>query len=88
MNREEKPVYMEDGKAKFWVLPFVSLYIVAFEREGGKMTTLPKKPDEELWYLRIVKNFVLPQDDDLSVQPVAGAGKFYFNVVCLLFLCV
>ncbi|KAJ0456736.1 hypothetical protein HanRHA438_Chr15g0716531 [Helianthus annuus] len=68
MNREEKPVYMEGGKV-------VSLYVVAFEREGGKMTTLPKKPDEELWYLRIVKNFVLPQDDDLSVQPAAGAGE-------------
>ncbi|KAM0011859.1 hypothetical protein Hdeb2414_s0059g00760861 [Helianthus debilis subsp. tardiflorus] len=52
MNREEKPVYMEDGK-------IVSLYVVAFERDGGKMTTLPKKPDEELWYHRIVKNFAL-----------------------------
>ncbi|MFS7956192.1 hypothetical protein Hanom_Chr07g00651681 [Helianthus anomalus] len=51
----------------------VSLYVVAFEREGGKMTTLPKKPDEELWYLRIVKNFVLTRDDDLSAQPAAGA---------------
>ncbi|KAJ0702912.1 hypothetical protein HanPI659440_Chr14g0545031 [Helianthus annuus] len=68
MNQEEKPVYMEDGKV-------VSLYIVAFEREGGKMTTLPKKPDEELWYLHIVKNFVLPRDDDLSTQPAAGAGE-------------
>ncbi|KAF5777517.1 hypothetical protein HanXRQr2_Chr12g0536631 [Helianthus annuus] len=68
MNREEKPVYMEDGKV-------VSLYVVAFEREGGKMTTLPKKHDEEVWYLRIVKNFVLPRDDDLSTQPAAGAGE-------------
>ncbi|KAF5762007.1 hypothetical protein HanXRQr2_Chr16g0771861 [Helianthus annuus] len=68
MEREEKPVYMEDGK-------IVSLYVVAFEREGGKMATLPKKPDEELWYHRIVKNFVLPRDVDLSAQPAAGAGK-------------
>ncbi|KAJ0670147.1 hypothetical protein HanOQP8_Chr13g0470881 [Helianthus annuus] len=68
MNREEKPVYMEDGKV-------VSLYVVAFEREGGKMTTLPKKPDEELWYHRIVKNFVLPRDNDLSAQPATGAGE-------------
>ncbi|KAM0025503.1 hypothetical protein Hdeb2414_s0021g00575371 [Helianthus debilis subsp. tardiflorus] len=67
MEREEKPVYMEDGK-------IVSLYVVAFEREGGKMTTLPKKPDEELWYHQIVKNFALPRDDDLLAQPVAGAG--------------
>ncbi|KAJ0781419.1 hypothetical protein HanPI659440_Chr06g0249081 [Helianthus annuus] len=67
MNREEKPVYMEDGKV-------VSLYVVPFEREGGKMTTLPKKPDEELWYHRIVKNFVLPRDNDLSAQPAVGAG--------------
>ncbi|KAJ0776549.1 hypothetical protein HanLR1_Chr02g0046911 [Helianthus annuus] len=38
------------------------------------MTTIAKKPDEELWYHRIVRNFVLPQDDDLSAQPTAGAG--------------
>ncbi|MFS7945428.1 hypothetical protein Hanom_Chr06g00524181 [Helianthus anomalus] len=56
MNREEKPVYMEDGKS-------------------GKMATIPKKPDEELWYHRIVRNFVLPRDDDLAVQPAAGAGE-------------
>ncbi|MFS7946954.1 hypothetical protein Hanom_Chr06g00542381 [Helianthus anomalus] len=67
MNREEKPVYMEDGKV-------VSLYGVAFERKGGKMATIPKKPDEELWYLRIVKNFALPRDEDLAAQPTAGAS--------------
>ncbi|KAJ0752745.1 hypothetical protein HanPI659440_Chr09g0327821 [Helianthus annuus] len=39
MNREDKPVYMEGDKV-------VSLYVVAFEREGGKMATIPKKPDE------------------------------------------
>ncbi|MFS8033101.1 hypothetical protein Hanom_Chr17g01565511 [Helianthus anomalus] len=68
MDREDKPVYMEDGKV-------VLLYVVAFEREGGKMTTISKKPDEELWYHRIVKNFVLPRDADLSFQPAAGAGE-------------
>ncbi|KAJ0789500.1 hypothetical protein HanPI659440_Chr05g0204251 [Helianthus annuus] len=39
------------------------------------MTTLPKKPDEELWYHRIVRNFVLPRDGDLAAQPAAGAGE-------------
>ncbi|MFS7913081.1 hypothetical protein Hanom_Chr02g00137521 [Helianthus anomalus] len=53
----------------------VSLYVVAFEREGGKMAIIPKKPDEQLWYHRIVRNFVLPWDDDLSEQPAAGAEK-------------
>ncbi|KAM0043086.1 hypothetical protein Hdeb2414_s0010g00337121 [Helianthus debilis subsp. tardiflorus] len=67
MNREEKPVYMVDGK-------IVSLYVVAFEREGGKMTTIAKKPEEKLWYHRIVRNFVLPRDDDLSAQPASGTG--------------
>ncbi|KAJ0802303.1 hypothetical protein HanPI659440_Chr03g0127551 [Helianthus annuus] len=76
MEREEKPVYMEDGK-------IVSLYVVAFEREGGKMSTIAKKPDEELWYDRIVKNFVLPRDSDLFAQPAAYAGKFF--LYCLLF---
>ncbi|KAJ0456219.1 hypothetical protein HanIR_Chr15g0759921 [Helianthus annuus] len=66
MNREEKPMYMEGDK-------IVSLYVVAFEREGGKMATIPKKPDEEFWYHRIVRNFVLPWDDDLTAQPAAGA---------------
>ncbi|KAJ0605167.1 hypothetical protein HanHA300_Chr02g0059981 [Helianthus annuus] len=39
------------------------------------MGTIKKKPDEELWYHRIVKNFVLPRDADLSAQPAAGAGE-------------
>ncbi|KAM0071882.1 hypothetical protein Hdeb2414_s0001g00030301 [Helianthus debilis subsp. tardiflorus] len=66
MNREEKPVYMEGDK-------IFSLYVVAFEREGGKMATIPKKPDEEVWYHRIVRNFVLPRDNDLAAQPATGA---------------
>ncbi|MFS7962893.1 hypothetical protein Hanom_Chr08g00731851 [Helianthus anomalus] len=68
MNREDKPVYMEDGK-------IVSLYVVAFKIEGGKMANIPKKPDKELWYHRIVKNFVLPRDADSVAQPTAGAEK-------------
>ncbi|KAJ0819899.1 hypothetical protein HanPSC8_Chr16g0701391 [Helianthus annuus] len=40
------------------------------------MATVPKKADEELWYLRIVKNFVLPWDEDLAAQPATGAGNF------------
>ncbi|KAJ0726843.1 hypothetical protein HanPI659440_Chr12g0475021 [Helianthus annuus] len=68
MEREEKPVYMEDGK-------IVSLYVVAFEREGGSMATIPQKADEELWYLRIVKHFSLLRDEDLSAQPPSGAGE-------------
>ncbi|KAM0017975.1 hypothetical protein Hdeb2414_s0027g00694021 [Helianthus debilis subsp. tardiflorus] len=59
---------MEDGK-------IVSLYVVAFERERGKMSTIAKRPDEELWYHRIVKNFVLPRDADLFVQPAVVAEK-------------
>ncbi|MFS7913254.1 hypothetical protein Hanom_Chr02g00139691 [Helianthus anomalus] len=62
MNREDKPVYMEGDKV-------VSLYVDAFEREGGKMATIPKIPDEELWYHRIAGNFVFPRDEDLTAQP-------------------
>ncbi|KAJ0479985.1 hypothetical protein HanIR_Chr13g0626331 [Helianthus annuus] len=36
MNREDKPVYMEGDS-------IVSLYVVGFEREGGRMATMPKK---------------------------------------------
>ncbi|KAJ0789505.1 hypothetical protein HanPI659440_Chr05g0204301 [Helianthus annuus] len=43
--------------------------------QGGKMATIAKKPDEELWYHHIVKNFVLPRENDLSAQPAAGAGE-------------
>ncbi|KAJ0502757.1 hypothetical protein HanHA300_Chr11g0416541 [Helianthus annuus] len=57
------------------VFPFVvvSLYVIAYKREGGKMATIPKKADEELWYLQIVKNFAFPRDEDLSAQPPTGA---------------
>ncbi|KAJ0680289.1 hypothetical protein HanPI659440_Chr16g0622611 [Helianthus annuus] len=39
------------------------------------MDTLAKNHDEELWYHHIVKNFVLPRDNDLSAQPAAGDGE-------------
>ncbi|MFS8006630.1 hypothetical protein Hanom_Chr14g01251461 [Helianthus anomalus] len=68
MNREDKPVYMEGDKV-------VSLYVIAFDRYGGKMATIPKKPDEEFWYHRIARNFVFPHDEDLTAQPSSGVGK-------------
>ncbi|KAF5767597.1 hypothetical protein HanRHA438_Chr14g0636181 [Helianthus annuus] len=37
------------------------------------MATMPKRADEELWYLQIIKNFALPREEDLSAQPPAGA---------------
>ncbi|KAJ0686755.1 hypothetical protein HanRHA438_Chr11g0520401 [Helianthus annuus] len=43
------------------------------DHKGGKMATIPKKADEELWYLQIVKNFAFPRDEDLSAQPPTGA---------------
>ncbi|MFS7930658.1 hypothetical protein Hanom_Chr04g00346841 [Helianthus anomalus] len=45
------------------------------DKESGKMATIPKKSDEELWYHRIVRNFVLPRDDGLVAQPAVGAEK-------------
>ncbi|MFS7929732.1 hypothetical protein Hanom_Chr04g00335971 [Helianthus anomalus] len=47
----------------------------AIKRENGKMATIPKRADEELWYLQIVKNFMLPRDEDLVAQPSTGAGE-------------
>ncbi|KAJ0783556.1 hypothetical protein HanLR1_Chr01g0021681 [Helianthus annuus] len=91
MDRDDQPVYTEDGHV-------ASLYVVAFKREGGKMGTIKKKPDEELWYHKIVKNFVLPRDADLPTQPATSAGKlcaYWFTVRYLpialmskLFFCV
>ncbi|KAJ0858515.1 hypothetical protein HanRHA438_Chr13g0601861 [Helianthus annuus] len=43
--------------------------------ESGRMATVPKRADEELWYHQIVKNFVLPRNEDLSAQPATGAGE-------------
>ncbi|MFS8003819.1 hypothetical protein Hanom_Chr13g01218351 [Helianthus anomalus] len=68
MNRDDKPVYMEGDKV-------VSLYVISFEIEGGKMATIPKKSDEELWYHRIARNFVFSRDEDLTAQPSSGVGE-------------
>ncbi|KAJ0858820.1 hypothetical protein HanRHA438_Chr13g0605491 [Helianthus annuus] len=78
MNQEDKPVYMEGDKV-------VSLYVVAFEREGGEMATIAKKTDEELWYHRTVRNFVLPWDDDLLIclhNLLLVLVSFYRNIFC------
>ncbi|MFS7906268.1 hypothetical protein Hanom_Chr01g00057311 [Helianthus anomalus] len=70
MEREDKPIYMEGDK-------IVSLYVVAYKRETGKMVAVPKRADKELWYLQIVKNFALPRDEDLAAQPPTGVvGEF------------
>ncbi|KAM0067205.1 hypothetical protein Hdeb2414_s0002g00058271 [Helianthus debilis subsp. tardiflorus] len=84
MDREDKPVYMEKDT-------IVSLYAVAYKREKGRMTTIPKGADEELWYHQIIKNFTLPRDEDLAAQPSTGAGKlilnfFFINIAILLFV--
>ncbi|KAJ0845156.1 hypothetical protein HanRHA438_Chr15g0710451 [Helianthus annuus] len=68
MDRDDKPVYTEGGHV-------VSLYVVAYKREGGRMGTIKKNPDEEFWYDRIAKNFSFPRDADLSDPPAAGAGE-------------
>ncbi|MFS8023149.1 hypothetical protein Hanom_Chr16g01448041 [Helianthus anomalus] len=53
----------------------VSLYVVAYKRDNGNMTTVLKRADEELWYLRIVKKFALPRDEDWVAQPPTDAEK-------------
>ncbi|KAJ0599124.1 hypothetical protein HanIR_Chr03g0101321 [Helianthus annuus] len=68
MDRDDKPVYTEEGHV-------VSLYVVAYKREKGRMGAIKKKPDEELWYHRIVRNFALPQEADLSAQPAVGTDE-------------
>ncbi|KAJ0670682.1 hypothetical protein HanOQP8_Chr13g0477321 [Helianthus annuus] len=68
MDRDDKPMYTEGGHV-------VSLYVVAYQREGERMGTIKKNPDEELWYNRIARNFSLPRDVDLSEVPAAGAGQ-------------
>ncbi|MFS7997190.1 hypothetical protein Hanom_Chr12g01138781 [Helianthus anomalus] len=45
------------------------------EKRGWSDGYYPKKADEELWYLQIVKNFALPRDEDLSTHPPTGAGE-------------
>ncbi|KAJ0946715.1 hypothetical protein HanRHA438_Chr01g0007021 [Helianthus annuus] len=67
MDHDDKPVYMEGDTIVF-------LYVVTYKREKGKMTTISNGADEELWYHQIIKNFGLPRDKDLAVQPSTGAG--------------
>ncbi|KAJ0634182.1 hypothetical protein HanOQP8_Chr17g0680171 [Helianthus annuus] len=69
MNREDKPVYMEGDRGKIWGLPCLLSFLVW---EDGYYS---QKTDEELWYHRIVRNFVLPRDYDLAAQPAAGPGQ-------------
>ncbi|KAF5767853.1 hypothetical protein HanXRQr2_Chr14g0629561 [Helianthus annuus] len=73
-DRHDKPVYVEVDK-------FVALYVVAFKRENGKMSTIQKGADEETWYHRIVKNFALPKDADLNAQPSAVADALKADVL-------
>ncbi|KAM0040509.1 hypothetical protein Hdeb2414_s0012g00394791 [Helianthus debilis subsp. tardiflorus] len=67
-DHHDKPVYVEDKTN-------VALYIVSYKREKGKMTTIHLGPNEETWYRQIVKNFALPKDANLNVQPSANVGK-------------
>ncbi|KAJ0847402.1 hypothetical protein HanPSC8_Chr13g0544921 [Helianthus annuus] len=68
MDRQDKPVYMEDDK-------IVVLYVVAYTREHGKMSTVKKCANEEPWYYKIVRKFALPKDADLSAQPSTNVGE-------------
>ncbi|KAJ0583858.1 hypothetical protein HanHA89_Chr05g0181521 [Helianthus annuus] len=56
------------GMSLFWQMDWEDK-----PREGGKMATIPKRADEELWYQQIVKNFSLSRDEDLAAQPPTGA---------------
>ncbi|KAM0052184.1 hypothetical protein Hdeb2414_s0007g00245281 [Helianthus debilis subsp. tardiflorus] len=67
-DHHDKPVYVEDDK-------IISLYVVAYKREHGKMTTVQKSANEEPWYHQIVRNFALPRDADLSAQPSTNVGE-------------
>ncbi|KAJ0702276.1 hypothetical protein HanPI659440_Chr14g0527571 [Helianthus annuus] len=67
-DRHDKLVYVEDDK-------IVALYVVAYKREHGKMTTVQKGVNEEPWYHQIVRNFALPRDADLSAQPSTNDGE-------------
>ncbi|KAJ0592912.1 hypothetical protein HanHA300_Chr03g0091171 [Helianthus annuus] len=63
-DRPDKPVYVEDKTN-------VALYVMAYKREKGKMTTVQLGADVEPWYHQMVKNFALPKDADLEAQPSA-----------------
>ncbi|MFS7948268.1 hypothetical protein Hanom_Chr06g00557961 [Helianthus anomalus] len=61
-----------------------SHFMIGNFSEGGNMATIPMKPDEELWYHLIMRNFVLPRENELIAQPAAGAGNFYHNTMPVL----
>ncbi|MFS7911781.1 hypothetical protein Hanom_Chr02g00122131 [Helianthus anomalus] len=45
------------------------------DKKHGKMTTIRKGVNEEPWCHQIVRNFALPKDADLSVQPSTDVDK-------------
>ncbi|KAF5785509.1 hypothetical protein HanRHA438_Chr10g0441901 [Helianthus annuus] len=63
-DRRDKPIYVEDKT-------IVALYVVAYQREKGKMTIVQIDAGEKPWYHQIVRNFALPKDADLEAQPAA-----------------
>ncbi|MFS7911775.1 hypothetical protein Hanom_Chr02g00122071 [Helianthus anomalus] len=68
VERHDKRVCVEDDK-------IVALYVLAYKREHGKMTTIRKGVNEEPWCHQIVRNFALPKDANLSVQPSTDVGE-------------
>ncbi|KAJ0618512.1 hypothetical protein HanHA89_Chr02g0054221 [Helianthus annuus] len=64
----DKLVYIEDKTN-------VTLYIVAYQREKGKMTTFQLDAGDKPWYHQMVKNFTLPKDTDLEAQSSADVDK-------------
>ncbi|KAJ0788758.1 hypothetical protein HanPI659440_Chr05g0195651 [Helianthus annuus] len=68
MDRQNKPMYMEDDK-------IVALYVMAYKRECGKMSTVKKGANEDPLYYQIARNFVLPRDVDLSIGPESRKKK-------------
>ncbi|MFS8018135.1 hypothetical protein Hanom_Chr15g01388611 [Helianthus anomalus] len=45
------------------------------KKRMGKIIIIQKGVNEEPWYHQIVKNFALPRDADLSVQPFSDVGE-------------
>ncbi|KAF5805000.1 hypothetical protein HanXRQr2_Chr05g0203781 [Helianthus annuus] len=68
MDRQNKLMYMEDDK-------IVALYVMAYKRECGKMSTVKKGANEDPLYYQIARNFVLPRDVDLSIGPESRKKK-------------
>ncbi|KAJ0716864.1 hypothetical protein HanPI659440_Chr13g0517381 [Helianthus annuus] len=66
-DRRDKPVYVQDKTN-------VALYVVAYQREKRKMTTVQLDVGEKPWYHQIVRNFALPKDVDLEAQPAGDVG--------------